>query len=153
MHQEPTDSEVEPPPPGTAVALRLTAAFLVAFFLVLVLAWRDNGRRQQQETTADPTAAGDNQFFSCPQPEPARPYPSLLTFHGQKLIPVDFQKYQFHADDVFRVGRDDTGVYLLYRAPIRRQDPAETLSGTIYFLKTSPTEYLKVRLGPEPHAS
>jgi hypothetical protein len=130
--------------PGREVAVRLGAALLAALFLVLVLVWRDSGQRARLETTAELTAVGDTHYFPMPPPS-VPPYQPIASLRGEPLYPDDFRRHEFHPDDMTRVGLDEKGGYILYKAPIRHQDAGERQIGSIYCLKISPTEYFKVR--------
>jgi hypothetical protein len=46
-----------------------------------------------------------------------------------------------------RAGVDEKAGYIIYRAPQVAKDDDERMLGPVYFLKISPTEYLKVREG------
>jgi len=124
---------------------RIGAGLLVALFLLLVLVWRDNGQRAKLETTAEFTAVGDTQYFPMPAAPAAPPYPQVALLHGEPLYADDYRQHEFHADDMTRVGRDEKTGCLIYKGPVRRQDAGEREAGSIFFLKLSSTEYLKVR--------
>ena len=64
------------------------------------------------------------------------------------LYPVDYRRREYAADDMTRAGVDEKGGYLLYRAPEKsekKKDEDELKRGPLYYLKISPTEYLKLR--------
>jgi hypothetical protein len=44
-----------------------------------------------------------------------------------------------------RVGVDEKGGYLIYKAPPRAKDAEDLKLGPLYFLKVSPKAYLKTR--------
>ncbi len=131
--------------PGYQAMARLGGGFLIALFLVLVLAWRDDGQRAKLETTAEFTAVGDTRYFPMPATVAAPPYPQVASLGGEALYAADFRRHEYHADDMTRVGRDEKTGCLIYKGPVRRQDAGERRVGAIYFLKLSPTEYLQVR--------
>ena len=134
--------------PGQRAATWLGGALLVALFLVLALTWRDNGRRAQMETTAEYTAVGDLHYYPMPATPPPPPYTPLASVKGQPLYPVDYRRREFAADDMTRVGLDEMGGYILYRAPEKsekKKDADEIKRGPLYYLKISATEYLKLR--------
>ena len=130
--------------PGRQAAVRLGAALLVALFLILVLVWRDNGQRATLETTAQLTAVGDTHYFPMPAAPLVAPYPPVVSLHGTPFYPADYRHHEFRPDDMIRVGEDEKAGYILYRAPVRPQDAGEHEPGSTYFLKISPTEYLKI---------
>jgi len=130
--------------PGHQAAVRLGAALLAALFLLLVLVWRDDGQRAKLETTTELTAVGDTHYFPMPAPQ-LPPYTAVASLRGVPLYPDDFRRHEFHPDDMTRVGLDEKAGYILYKAPVRRQDAGEREVGSVYFLKVSPTEYTKVR--------
>lgn len=130
--------------PGHPAAVRLGFALLVALFLVLVLAWRDNGQRAALETTAELTAVGDTHYFPMPATPLLPPYAPVGAFHGQSLFPDDFRRHEFRADDMTRAGQEEKEGYIIYNAPVRRQDANEPKIRSTYYLKISPKEYLKV---------
>ena len=147
---QPTLADEPPEFPGRQAALRLGAAFLAALFLVLILVWRDNGQRAQFETTVELTAVGDTHFYPMPGSEPSPPYAPIASIHGQPLYPADFRRHEFRPDDMTRAGLDEEAGFVLYHAPVRRQDAGENPTGPVYFLKISPTEYLKLKPGRKP---
>jgi hypothetical protein len=138
-------AENAPEFPGFQAMARLGAGLLVALFLILVLVWRDNGQRAKLETTAEFTSVGDTHYFPMPAAPAAPPYPQVAALRGEPLYLDDPRKHEFHADDLTRVGRDEKTGCLIYKAPVRKQDVGEHEVGAVYFLKLSPTEYLKVR--------
>ncbi|MEZ0259301.1 MAG: hypothetical protein ACAI37_28790 [Chthoniobacter sp.] len=134
--------------PGQRAAVCLGAVLLVALFIVLALTWRDNGQRAQLETTVEYTAVGDSSYYPMPANPPAPPYPVVASLKGQPLYPVDYRRREFAADDMTRAGLDEKGGYLLYRGPEKsekKKDADEIKRGPLYYLKISPTEYLKLR--------
>jgi hypothetical protein len=134
--------------PGQRAAVWLGAALLVALFIVLALTWRDNGQRAQLETTVEYTAVGDSNFYPMPVTPPAPPYTVVASLKGQPLYPVDYRRREFAADDLIRAGVDEKGGYHLYRGPEKsekKKDEEELKRGPLYYLKISPTEYLKLR--------
>ncbi len=135
----------EVPFPGRTAAVRLGAALLLALFLVLVLVARDNGRRTTIETTAETTAVGDAQYYPMPAPPPKPPYLAVAYLQGKPLYPADYRRHEYPPDDMTRMGRDEKGGYLIYQAPTAAKDEDDRKLGLVYFLKISPTEYLKVR--------
>jgi len=131
--------------PGRQAAIRLGGGLLVVLFLVLVLTWRDNGRRATLETTAEFTSVGDNHYFPMPDPPPEPPFQAVAKLHGQPLYPTDYRKREYAADDMTRVGVDEKGGYIVYESPRKSRDADEHSLGQLYYLKVSPTEYLKTR--------
>jgi hypothetical protein len=131
--------------PGRQAAVRLGAALLVVLFLVLVLTWRDNGRRAVLETTAEYTSVGDAHYYPMPATAPAPPFMAVASLQGKLLYPADYRRHEYAADDMTRVGVDEKGGYVVYEAPRRAKDADERKLGDIYYLKISPTEYLKTR--------
>jgi hypothetical protein len=138
-------AEDAPEFPGRLAAIFLGVALLVALFLVLVLAWRDNGRRAALETTAELTAVGDSHYYPLPAKAPRPPYHAVASFRGQPLYPTDYERHEFPADDMTRLGVDENGGFVIYRGPPRAKDADEAKLGSVYFLKVSPKEYLKTR--------
>jgi hypothetical protein len=132
---------------GRPAAFYLGSGLLLAFFLVLVFAWQDNGQRKVLETTAEFAAVGDAHYFPMPPipAAPVEPFPAVATFHGQPLYLADYRKHTFQPDDMTRVGVTDEGAYIIYRAPKRDKDADERKRGEMYYLKLSPLEYLKTR--------
>jgi hypothetical protein len=143
-----SSTENAPEFPGRRAAVYLGGALLVALFLMLVLTWRDNGRRAALETTAEFTAVGDTHYYPMPATLPP-PYPAVALFKGQPLYPADYRRHEFEADDMTRVGVDEKGGYILYQAPKRQKDADERRRYEVYFLKISPKEYLKTRVPNE----
>ncbi len=140
-------SSVEPTPdfPGRTVAVRLGLALLVALFVVLVLAWRDNGQRAALEHTTELTAVGDAHYFPFPdQPWPI-PFPAAVTFRGETFYPAEYRKREYNADDMTRAGQDEKTGYIIYLPPVRAKYAEERKRNPIYYLKVSPTEYLRLR--------
>jgi hypothetical protein len=134
--------------PGRTAAVCLGAALLLALFFVLLLAWRDHGRRSDLETTMEPTAVGDTHYFPAPVPPRAgSTYPAVAAFHGQPLYPADYRRHEYPADDMMRAGLTDAGAYLLYTPPVKEKNSDERKAGPVYYLKLSPTEYFKTRPG------
>ena len=131
--------------PGRTAAVRMGVVLLVALFLVLVMAWRDNGRRAALETTAEFTSVGDTHYFPMPEPLPSPPYQAVASLHGEALYPVDYRRHDYPADDMTRLGVDEQGGYIIYKAPDRVKDADERRTGPMFFLKVSPKEYLKMR--------
>jgi hypothetical protein len=131
--------------PGKRAAVCLGGALLVVLFFVLFLAWRDNGQRAALETTVELTAVGDWHFYPLPANPPPPPYPAVASFRGQELYPVDYEPHEYPADDMTRLGVDDTAGYLIYNAPPRAKDADDQKLGPAYFLKVSPKAYLKTR--------
>jgi hypothetical protein len=134
--------------PGRAAAVRLGGALLLALFLVLVFVWKDNGRRAALETTAELTAVGDTHYFPMSATEVPLPTRPLAHFHGQPLYPADIRRHEYAADDMTRVGVDEKTGCVLYEAPKRAKDADDRKRGPTYYLKISPTEYLKTRGSP-----
>lgn len=133
---------------GKRAAVWLGATLLVALFLVLALTLRDNGHRAQLETTAEFTAVGDNNYYPMPATPLPPPYAVVASLKGQALYPVDYRRREYAADDMTRIGSDEKGGYFLYRAPEKsekKKDEDELKRGPLYYLKISPTEYLKLR--------
>ena len=131
--------------PGRTSAVRLGAALLVALFLVLILAARDNGRRTALETTAEYTAVGDTHYFPMPEKHLLPPFPVVAALPGVSLAPADYRRHEFSADDMTRVGVESATGCIVYRAPERAKDQDDRKLGPIYYLKLSATEYLKTR--------
>jgi hypothetical protein len=140
---QPADSAAEFP--GRTAAVRLGAALLLALFLVLVLVARDNGRRTSLETTAETTAVGDTHYFPMPGTPHSPPYQAVARLQGQPLYPTDYRRHEYPIDDMIRVGQDESSGYFIYQAPESPKDADERKLGPVYFLKISPTEYLKTR--------
>jgi hypothetical protein len=138
-------AEDAPEFPGRPTAVRLGGALLIALFLVLVLTWRDNGRRTTLETTAEFTAVGDSNYYPMPATPPPEPYMPVASLRGQPLYPADYRRHEYAADDLARVGVDEKGGYIVYQAPEKAKNADERKRGIIYYLKISAKEYLKVR--------
>jgi hypothetical protein len=136
-------AEDAPEFPGWRTAVCLGVALLMALLLALVLTWRDNGRRTALETTAELTAVGDSHYYPMPAKAPHWPYPAVVTFRGRELYPTDYERHEFHPDDMTRVGVDEKGGYVIYQGPPRTKDATDPKLGPVYFLKISPTEYLR----------
>jgi hypothetical protein len=132
--------------PGRPAAVSLGAALLVALLLVLIVVERDNGRRTTLETTTEFTAVGDTHYFPMPQ-KALPPYPAVASLRGMPLIQADSRRHEFQPDDMVRVGQDATTGYVIYQAPERARDLDDRKRGPAFFLKISPTEYLKTRGG------
>jgi hypothetical protein len=142
----PTEAATEFLGKRTAVCLGL--ALLVALFAVLVLAWRDNGRRTALETTVELTAVGDWHFYPLPANPPRPPYSAVASFRGQPLYPADYEPHEFPADDMTRLGVDEKGGYIIYKGPPKERDAADDAKlGPTYFIKISPKAYLKTHPG------
>jgi hypothetical protein len=137
----PTEGSAEFPGKRTAVCLGLV--LLISLFVVLALAWRDNGRRTALETTVELTAVGDSHFYSLPANPPPPPYSPVASFRGQPLYPTDYQPHEFPADDMTRLGVDEKESYIIYKGPPKEKDAKDTELGPVYFLKISPKAYLK----------
>jgi hypothetical protein len=133
--------------PGRRTAFVLAAGLFLALLAALAVAMRDNARRASLETTAEFTAVEDTHYFPMPQVAPDPPYKAVASLHGQLLYPADYRRHEVPADDMTRVGVDDKGGYIIYRAPEVAKDEDERKVGPVYFLKISPTEYLKLREG------
>ena len=133
--------------PGRRAAFGLAAGLLLVLLVALAVAMKDNTRRATLETTAEFTAVGDTDYFPMPKVLPQPPYEAVASFHGQPLYPTDYRRHESPADDMTRVGVDEKGGYILYRAPEVAKDDDERKLGPVYFLKISPTEYLKLREG------
>ncbi|HEY3899113.1 MAG TPA: hypothetical protein VGM54_10895 [Chthoniobacter sp.] len=146
MTEKPTEME-ESAFPGRWAAVGLAAGLLLALLVALAVAMKDNARRATLETTAEFTAVGDNHYFPMPQVPPVPPYEAVASFHGQPLYPTDYRRHESAADDMSRAGVDEKAGYIIYRAPQVAKDDDERMLGPVYFLKISPTEYLKVREG------
>jgi len=149
MNEAPSTTENAPEFTGRPAAVYLGSALLLAFFLVLVFAWRDNGQRKTLETTAEFTAVGDAHYFPMPPvpaPPVAPPFPAVAAFRGQPLYPADYRKRTYQPDDMTRVGVTDEGGYIVYQAPKREKDADERKKGEMYYLRLSPLEYLKTRV-------
>jgi hypothetical protein len=131
--------------PGGRAAFTLAAGFFLALLVALSVAMQDNARRATLETTAEFTAVGDADYFPMPQAPPAPPYEAVASLHGHLLYPADYRRHESAADDMTRVGIDEKGGYIIYRAPQVAKDDDERKLGPVYFLKISPTEYLKLR--------
>lgn len=138
-------AENEAPFPGRTAAVRLGAAMLLALFLVLVLVARDNGRRTAIETTVETTAVGDTHYYPMPVPPPKPPFQAVASLQGKPLYPADYRRHEYPPDDMTRIGRDEKGGYIVYQAPVNAKDEDDRKIGAVYFLKISPTEYLKTR--------
>ena len=147
MHDTPP-TEAAPNFPGRHAAICLGLALLLALFLVLVLAWRDNGRRATLETTAELTAVGDSHYYPLPPQPPPPPYPAIARFRGQELYPTDYELHEFLPDDLTRLGVDEKGGYIIYQAPPKATAADDPKLGPFYFLKTSPKDFLKIRPNP-----
>ena len=135
----------ESPFPGRRAAFGLAAGLFLALLVALAVAMKDNAQRTTLETTAEFTAVGDTDYFPMPPVPPQPPYKVVASFRGHALYPADYRRHESAADDMTRVGVDDKAGYIIYRAPEVAKDDDERKLGPVYFLKISPTEYLKVR--------
>jgi len=148
MNETPS-AENEADFPGRQAALRLGIGILAALLFVLAVVVRDNGRRTTLETIAEFTAVGDTHYFPMPEPPPLPPYQPVAFLLGKPLYPVDFRRHEAPPDDMTRTGVDEKAGYLLYRAPAHAKDEDDRKLGQIYYLKISPTEFLKTIQGHE----
>jgi len=144
MSETPT-AEKEAAFPGRQAAVWLGAGLLVALFVALAVAARDNGRRATLETTAEFTAVGDTHYFPMPRTPPPLPYQAIASLHGEPLYPTDFRRHESPPDDMTRAGVDDRTGCVIYRAHELPKDIDDRQLWAVYFLKISPTEYLKIR--------
>ena len=142
MNETPSN-EIKADFPGRQAALGLGLGLLVALLIVLGVVVRDNGRRTTLETIAEFTAVGDTHYFPMPESPPLPPYQPVAWIRGKPLYPVDFRKHEAPPDDMTRTGVDEKAGYLIYRAPVHAKDEDIRKLGNIYYLKISPTEFLK----------
>ena len=140
---EPSSAENESTFPGRPAVFGLGVGLLVGLLVVLAVTMRDNGRRTTLETIAEFTAVGDTHYFPMPETAPSPPYQPVARLHGKPLYPVDFRKHEATPDDMTRAGVDETAGYLIYQAPVHAKDEDIRKLGNIYYLKISPTEFLK----------
>jgi hypothetical protein len=133
--------------PGRRAAFGLGAGLLLLLLTALFVAMKNNARRTALESTAEYTAVEDTHYFPMPQALPGPPYKAVASIHGQLLYPTDYRRHEIAADDMTRVGVDDKAGFIIYRGPEVAKDEDERKLGPVYFLKVSPTEYLKLRDG------
>jgi len=142
---ETPSTEDQPAFPGRRAAFWLGAGLLGALFIVLAVTTWDNGRRSTLETTAEFTAVGDTHYFPMPRTPPSLPSQAVASLHGEPLYPADLRPHECALDDMARAGVDDRTGCVIYQAPQVKKDLDDRQFGDIYYLKISPTEFLKTR--------
>jgi hypothetical protein len=128
-------------------AIYLGAALLAGLTLVLIFTALDRSRRTQLEATSQTTAVGDRAFFLLPQIS-QKPPGVAANFRGQPLYPISYARVEIRDSRMTQAGSDDSGTFRIYttREHVPLQDGEIDKPGEpVYFLKTAPDEYVKVR--------
>ncbi len=127
--------------PWKMTAVMLVGVFLLGFGGQVAIAYLD---REGLETVLQPSAVEDSSYF--PVPDPLAMDMPLVTFEGQSLVAAAVGDEKAKSDSMIRVGPEDSDKYDLYRSD---DESDESLQG-VYFLKTAPRRFLRVRVAEEP---
>jgi len=142
-----------PPPPAAPPspihaqlwAVRLGAALLVAFVVILGLAFSDNARRRQLETTSEMTAVGDTHYFQ--PPDAAKLPAAAATLDGRPLYLTDANSFFVRETHARRVARDPAGGVDIYALSHGATDEERQRLGghrRAFLLKTGANEFVAV---------
>jgi len=134
--------------PGRRLAVQLGGSLLAALVLVLVMVWRDNGRRDELEVVVESTEVGDTHYLVLPEGGFPEPPPQVAALQGVPLFPVGDKHHDKNDLEMSKAARDEATGLTIYQAPPKTKDGAEKESAT-YFLKIAPGDYIKVRPGRE----
>ncbi len=142
-------SEPAPESPSTVYAqpwaVRLGFAVIVAFTVIVGLAFMDQSKRAELESVSETTSVGDTAFFVLPDPAKA-PGP-VAALDGQPLLLATAQPIDLRDTRTRRVGRDVERGLTIYELS-DSASPAEKAklgSGRTLLLKTAVNQYAAVR--------
>ena len=136
-----TSTDLPQPILGARIAEWIGAALLSGLLLLAILARVDRARIATLEKFSETTAVGDRVFYTLPSPLPETPA-VVARIHDGALVPVDYAKFDCRDTKMQPVARDPATKLTIYetRKPLPDAD-----DGKLYYVKTAPSEYLKLR--------
>ena len=138
---EPTSSGAPQPILGGRIAACIGAALLIGLLLLAILAGVDRARVASLEKFSETTAVGDRVYFALPSPLPKTPA-AVARVHDAALVPVDYGTFGCRDTKMQPVARDPATKLTIYES---REPLSDADGGKLYFVKTAPNEYLKLR--------
>jgi hypothetical protein len=130
-------------------AIRFGTAVIVAFTLIVGLAFLDSGKRKELEASTETTAVGDTAFFKLP--DPARAPEPAAVLDGRPLIFAGSKPLDLRDTHTRRVGRDaerGLSIYELADSAL----PAEKTrvgNGRVLLLKVAVNQYVTAAPAPQ----
>lgn len=128
-------------------AVRLGFALIAALTLILGLAFFDNSRRKELETSSETTALGDTHFFQSPADASRLPAVGAI-LAGQPLYVADLKPIEVRDTRTHRVGTDaERGLSIYELSPTASDAERARISGwqRYFLLKTAPGQYVIAR--------
>jgi len=119
---------------GGKWAAGLGVALLLGLAAVTASAIYDKAHLSSLETVTEPTAVGDKAFVAPASRELGI---TVLTWNGRPLRLADVNNVTAFDIGMLKAGMDDTHSFFIYTGPA-------TGGGSVYYLKASDGEYLKV---------
>ena len=123
--------------PWKKAAMALVACFLVGYAVQLGVTVLDRG---DLESVVQPSAVGDSSYFAVP--ETLAVGDALATYEGQTLVAAARAPEKASSFSMIRIGREDSGAFDVYRAG----DESDETLRDVFFLKTAPRRFLRVRV-------
>ena len=126
---------------GARAAAWLGGVLLFGMLLIAILARLDRARLASLEKFSETTAVGDRVFYTLPSPLPKTPA-VVVRVRGEPLAPVDYMKVDCRDTKMHPVARDPGTKLTIYEG---REPQTDADGGRLFFVKTAPNEYLKLR--------
>lgn len=129
-------------------AVRIGAALLCAFAVIVALVLYDNSLRSHLETTSETTAVGDTRYFLLTA---GTALPAVVaTFQGRALTLADAKPIDLRETHTQRIGSDPAAgleIYALSAAATATERQRVGSDGVTYLLKTGVNQFVVARPG------
>ena len=126
---------------GGRFAAWLGAMLLAGLLFLAIFAGVGRTRVATLERFSETTAVGDRVFYSLPSPLPKTPV-AVARIHDAPVVPVAYAKFDCRDTKMQPVARDPATRLTIYET---REPLAGAGGEKLYFVKTAPNEYLKLR--------